>query len=620
MKKICITVSLLLISFILLTCVSVPELRQIENLVPSQAPFYIHVGNMDEFLDNIESFMEPIGLKSLIGPDSLKSKIKSTLFPEGSAIEFEAFNLKKPWGLAIIPTGSESDVLTEILIPLVNPAKDFDSLKTFMGQFGKFDLKLAGEYAVAFSGTDLQIDFPPKKAADFRELESYPKGSLSFYVNIPETLKSFGLTTDQLKKEIVSASDSDSDPLLSFINKPALAKLISDVIGLLDEIEVYSGCYNVDKTGLTCKSNLKITKGKSIDKLLAPISAYQGILNYAKYIPTDKLYSISAHFDPDFASRFGKSIYDPIIDIFKLDESDKTALRTLLESPLKPKVSEYSAAFDCDIDLSKFPDLNSNNEKDDASGAFDPGSVLNTYKNLKDAFSFDIVNVSDIKDKEQYRKWMDDIIKNPLFDSLMEKIFKKAGMENPGIGFAFEYTKDNKVGALLCDEFAFRIKAPKEIAGKKQSKEEKSLETLVPTLNAFFDNYKAYIHFANNKCYMVMSKNADKILPDLVKSDSAGANNLASALEPYKVQHDLFLKSQLGGHFSIMKLLSMLKKIPLLKDTINIKPTGKEIGIVSALRYSDGRIESTAVWNIDEIKTIYDAVMMYVLKGKFLNL
>jgi hypothetical protein len=592
-----------------LSCMHPSNLQTIEKLIPSDAPFYLHIGNVDQFLSNIDAFIKPLDIKTITGDMPVKTMLKNLFVSIGGDFKFESFDLKKPWGVAVRPPNGTNPLFIEILVPLSDPKKDFDAFKKMAAALEVSEVKLAGNYAVLFPQAEAQIEFPPKQSIDLAELESFPDATATLWIDVKGALKSFGFDPATLGKTILSALSGNGSSGQEK-TKPAITKLVSAFTGVLDEIETVTWNLQLDKNGLTTRSNLKVTKDKSIDRISRTLANYKGITAYTKYIPSQYLYSASAHIDPDFFGKVITAVYKPIMDAAEMTDSEKTEIDKLVKTLLAVKTSETSVAVDIDADFNKIAQLGSDDStgyEDETAGTKD--RISDFIKKIGDSFAMNVVSVSEAKDADAYRKSLEDVAKSPALDKLFNSMLGKLGVEGVSVKYLFSYTRDKKVGSILCDELGFGIELTEK--GKPVSAKSKLLakdmKEALDAAKTLFDKYKVLLHFKNNKCYMVMGKNSESVIENLSKNDAYPEPNLLSALNSHPREKEMFDAAQFGTHFSLMRLLGMMKSMPELRGALNLSPTGKEIGIVGASRYTNARWQSVSIWNIDEIKTIVDA-------------
>ncbi len=651
--------------FMLYASASAPEIRAMEKLIPDTAFFYMNVTDVEELLNGLDAFTEPLGLKSVIGKEAIKKRMVEMLAEDGGNFKIDGLNFKKPWGFALLPSQKKGEPDVEILVPLNNAQKNFEPFKAFVKKAAESEAKLVGDYAVLFKSGKPPAVFPPKKSIDLSEIDAFPRGSVSMLVDVKKGLKAFGFDMQTLKT-LMTAEISETEAA-----GPGVVKIATWFIDLLDEIEIITFDMQADKAGIAARSNMKVTKGKTIDNLLKPLASSKGLTSYAKYIPSDYLFSMSAHTDPDFSNRIIKFAYAPFIDALGLSKSDKSEIMALMNKFGEVKTTEMGFGFDFDMDFKTLMELGDmfsggsgysedyedyedfedydedysedsedwedyedeeefeeSDEDYDDYGAYEeeplpsPEELKKIVETIGSSIKMNVVGVTDLKDKDKYRKLMEEFSKSQVLNKMMDSWFKEAGIEGVTLKYSVTYLKDKKVGSLLCDEFGFNMdlvetgKAPDDSAARDIEEMKLGFQVMKP----FLDQYRFLLHFANNKCYMAMGKDAVSALEKLVKGDSYPSPNLAEAIRANPRFKELYDSSQIGYTMSMIKYINLLRSIPDLAVIPELKATGKEVGIISATRYADGRLESTGYWGMDEIKQLFNAVNKTLKIDKMLSM
>jgi len=601
MKKIIIPMIILMLMLIIITfsCISGKKAMITAKIVSENALAYVYVGNMERFLENIDAFLEPMGGIPMFGKIPIKSFIKMTVEAQ-AGISLDHIDFKKPWCGAVLPAPAPGgEIGFVICIPLNEPDKNFENIKQHVVKMLPWDIRLLDEYMILYSSKQPDTDFLPENTLDLSTINNYESGSLSIYVNIHNIYTAFGMTPQIIKSLIASNSDLSKgfiDPHQKEMTLTFFRGII-DAVTQINEIIINT---NLNGKGILYRTVLGLQTGGSLEKLSDKLTLNTGIKDYAKYIPSTYLFSLAYNLNKRFLSELTDNIYNVILNASEIIEEDKIALISSLQNIIKVSGSKMATGMDIDFNLTGLTKELGDLSKSGSSNIEEVSRMLNSlYENMK----INLVAVSDIKDTEGFRTSIKQMIEHPTIRALLDSIFKEIG-----INFSMFYTKDQNEGDFSYDELSYKLNISKlpETSDSETLKTKQLMQETIKALEVFINKYKVYIAFRKSKYYMVSGDAGIPLLKDLVTKDEFPGDNITGTSIYQSYGNLIPLDVHLFGHFSISRIVSMLGDIKEIGNMFDGMPL--EPGILWYMRYSKGKWETTAMWDINEIAFLFGKI------------
>lgn len=166
----------------------------IDTLIPENAFMYFQISNPEEFIINIDSFLENSGINQMLGGMPLLDYISMYLDSEDTDISLDYINWTHPLGFAILPSSgkySNSKDLGFIFFLPINTGMDIFKLLANKPEDDNICYKVHMNYMVFFSSKNLKDNFLSNKIINLSNMDRYSKDSLSIYFNPTGIMENF---------------------------------------------------------------------------------------------------------------------------------------------------------------------------------------------------------------------------------------------------------------------------------------------------------------------------------------------------------------------------------------------------------------------------------------------
>ena len=581
-RKICFFRLFIFCSMVLLLSCGRKE-NTLRELIPDKTTVYIQAKNPGVLMENIDSFIDELGLKTLTGGRLFKEIFFTSLssLTEGE-IDEHWFDLKRPAGVAYIPPCEGSSKIGGFLIFLPADKKYTESIREMIGEKKEWDVGFFGGYAVVALQYDIGKEYPPAKTIDITKLKKYDDDSLSYYVNFSGIWKTGKREWEGFKKEFNSSIARSASAFPGDLQK-RIINFYTGLLSLIEQIEEIDGSISTDARDLELRENTSFDETGEMAEFLKSLSPVENTGDFLKYLPADYLFSLVANMAPGDRRKLFSSFYNLIPQDMTDSSIDIWKEYRAIMAPYKNEFGfRASIAFDVDIDFEKI--INSYNA--DAGPEVLPKSIL-------DLLGFKMMAVYEAENPLRVKKILKDTVESGGYSRFADALLKKSGVVAE---FSLE---EKKAEGFTYDEFSMKLDFREYL--KKMGAGTKSLDKINSILSNIFNFIRLYIGYGKNRVYVVIDKNGAEVMEKLIKNDSCPGGLVESSAHFSKT----ISRMPHGSHFvyqcSVKRIINIIRKIPDLNYISEITIPDAP-GITGYVRAKDNRVETAMYFPVIELK------------------
>ncbi len=389
MKKIHVR-SILLLTLSLVIFFGCASRPVIEKMVPEDSAVYLQIDDPESFLQNLDDYITPFGLKSRIGGMSIREFMEMALSAGDSPFTLDKIEMSFPIGFVAVPGDEPEKMDFMIFFPVKEGLVPADVAEE-MNSLENITITVYENYLIFFSNPDSLTSFPPKKRLDVSRFRDYPDDSIKTYFSFPIFLNAMGVNFDELS-DILTESSEETTPFIK--------EVMDGYTDLIKQIEGYYLWMDLNSESMEAYGDM--TFSGDMARLLKTMKPMTGIREYGTLLPDEGLYQGIYNIHPDNMTIIQQKIIESIYNSDSFESEEWRRYLNLL--------SEFSesmgpgGAFSFDMDLS--PDFLSS-----------PVESIN----------FDFSTVMTLSDPGKFSRVMASLYEESFINSIMEESFKDTG-------------------------------------------------------------------------------------------------------------------------------------------------------------------------------------------------
>lgn len=459
-------------------CASRPT---IEKLVPEDTPLYFQVNDPDAFLQDLDSYITPLGLKSQIGGMRVREFLELQLSTRESIIPFDAIDFASPVGIAA-QTGTVQGEMDFILFFPIVEERNPEDMAVALKNGADLSAVPYKNYLVIFSTPEDVEAFPPKNPLDLSLFREYPDNSLKAYMNFQSLVDAIGIDFQELSA-LMEDQLEDTNPMTG--------KILKGYADFLREISGLYGNMQVDDERMGFRGDL-VFQG-DMARHLKSITPMSGIKEYAEYLGEESLYQCLYNIHPDDLAVLSEKMVGLYLNNTEVESEDRERYLTLTNDMVKTMGPAGAFSFDMDI----APEF------------------------LEDGFEgldCEVTGIMTLSDPEEFLRIMSTLYEEPVLNVVMNQILSESGMQ---MKILFEEHPEDP--DLPYYEIGYSVKAIKSKSLDPQRKES------IKMMRTLFEKLKIYTAVRDDLYYLYLGKNGAAGLRDLVYSrkDEPATNGLS---------------------------------------------------------------------------------------------